>query len=81
MSEWQPARIITPHGYRVSTELVKKLSASIIRVRPMEPPAWVVESHSKFGCNAEKFYRVHPDDEPKGDGSILVLCEHEILTD
>lgn len=76
MGEWQPARCNPVHGImRTKYEEVRRRH---IRIRPTLRE-YYPEEREELGCDAQKFYEVHPDDCFEGCGDLL--CEHEILTD
>jgi len=61
--------------FRPRDEVSKALS-SVVRVWPYDGLLGS-PGYREMGCDAQKFYLVHPDD-PGGEG---IVCEHEILTD
>lgn len=82
MNEWQPARMTPAHGVAPrAQEKVDFLKSRVIRIRPAKISKWALLWHRSVGCNAEKFFEVHPDDNPPFKKTILFFCEHEILTD
>lgn len=80
MSEWQPARCRPVHRFdpRTHTVPIDDLKARSIRVRPTTRQ-YYPEEREILGCDASKFYEVHPQDCFEGCGDLI--CEHELLTD
>lgn len=89
--EWQPVRI-APNDSSAAHPLCVKDRAKdweswagkIVRVRLGAPPKDDWQYVKLVGCNATRFYDVHPDDikvfSTVKAGSMY-LCEHQILAD
>jgi len=81
---WQPARFKPVHKEIVGkpdwiTEVeYAELKRRVLRVRPSDRK-FNPSDMREIGCDAEKFYSVHPEDIMPGCGDLI--CEHEILTD
>jgi len=81
MSNWQPARLFPAHTTgQLSTQQVEEYKKKIFRVRPFQPSPEALAMYRAVGCDATRFYLIHPDDVP-GRGISVGACEHEILTD
>lgn len=71
--QWQPAILICPHD-------AHGFKGDRVRVRPCNNAA--TELWRRKGCDATRFFVVHPDDVNRLDpsmGGIAGVCEHEIL--
>ena len=87
MNKWQPARVILAHGLPVGPQYVTKeeidpLTKKVVRVRPLaksELGRVDIEDYKALGCNAQKFYEIHPKDCHPLCGDVC--CEHEVLSD
>jgi hypothetical protein len=87
MSDWQPARLRKFHAgkrnYVAPIPKEKRDAAlrKVVRIRE-RPVAGNVESDYRgFGCDAERFYEINPEDLGCKLDTVVMVCEHEILTD
>lgn len=88
MSEWQPARVRPAHKQSIDKSLwcecdIQRILRSIVRVKEgaFPSPAFLADYRSR-GCDSIRFFRVHPEDIHGYQGqAIVIVCEHEILTD
>ena len=87
MNEWQPARLFGAHGRKCAFAEAEK---NIIHVRKLSK--WEVdsldnytrnvdfiESRHQIGCYATEFFETKERFGPFQ--RVMILCEHEILTD
>jgi hypothetical protein len=88
MSGWQPARVRQFHsGPRkfpapISKEELKRIKRSIVRIRETKANADFKRHYEEdLGCDAARFFVIHPEDTKVGDWGEVLVCEHEILTD
>jgi hypothetical protein len=85
--KWQPARLINAHkGYTKPSPLTKEerehFKRKVVRVCEWDPAIDLLFSYRAAGCDADKFFRIHPEDMPERlAGRIIVHCEHGVLTD
>ena len=84
--EWQPARLrLTGHPTNSSPLTSDERTAAlkkIVRVCEWQPSDDLLVSFRIAGCDAEKFFRIHPDDlADRLAYKVIVQCEHGILTD
>lgn len=88
-AEWQPARITWAHDRGENRQEfaqlnTKELPKKVVRVKPWEFLERQVALYRSIGCDAQKFYIIHPEDAAaiwQTDGCSMQVCEHEILTD
>ena len=88
MEQWQPARLRTFHGIAnigepISDEDLSILLGRVVMVREAKPSELALREYRADGCDGTRFFEIHPD-SVKGTahrGSIVFVCEHEILTD
>jgi hypothetical protein len=84
--EWIPARLRRVHerGDAVCVDYRKTNppSRAIVRIRPFDFKEYEVETYRSMGCDAERFFLIHPEDAIKHwHERVLQICEHEVLTD
>lgn len=84
-TQWQPAKIVVAHGIiwtDLSPQELQEALSKVYRVREALPSPEVLATYRNRGCNATRFYLVHPQDLPFEDFvGRLGVCEHEIVTD
>lgn len=78
--EWQPARVRNFHEAIADPDIsgFPEIFRKVIRIRPFTGIV-AIQDFRNMGCDAEKFYEVHPKDRGRNMGQLV--CEHEILTD
>lgn len=90
-NQWQPVRLLPVEKWScvedrslVDNEIARKGPWSVIHVRPAEPDFSVVEGFREWGCCADNFYQIHPDETSRLGHSHkrpVYVCEHQILAD
>jgi hypothetical protein len=68
-------------GEVFTDEEIAPLFRKVVRVRPIEPSAERLEIADILDCDATRFFQLHPDDRLPEHEDIIVLCEHEVLSD
>jgi len=85
-SVWQPARIVSrhaqPNGYsRVGSEESRLVFQKVVRVTEGDPGWELKERFAISGCEAKRFFYIHPEDLPNRHAFRVWVCECMILTD
>lgn len=88
-NQWQPARLRKVHDQRgidelsvnLSKEKIKAALRKIVRVRqcPIDPR--IRKDYRTRGCTADRFFQVNSEDIEYEGTRMVMVCEHEILTD
>src|SRR5271154_1932120 len=70
MSEWQPAKTCNAHSRGASKGFVQlrdknTSSKEIIRIKPWDFKESQVALYRSIGCDAKKFFLIHPEDAAK----------------
>jgi hypothetical protein len=88
MSDWQPARVKSYHRQfstqsrnYVPQEEADIVERKVVRVKPISTFECInaIADYRADGCDATRFFILHPDDCIPGAGQIV--CEHEVFTD